>query len=366
MIPKNSQHKRSFTLRKGKIGFLGIRILFLIPLILTVINARVISQVGPTDREITETDEIFTTYINDLPSINIDTWRLNVSGLVDTPVILNYTQLLSMPSHTINATLFCVDGYKSYALWQGVLLDSILNQTGIKDSATDIIFHGLDGYNSSFNLDSTNLSEVLLATHVNNESLPADLGFPLRIVAPGHYGYKWVMFLSEIIVVDFDHLGYWESRGWKDEAQFPAERDTKIWTDWAFHAIGLSLAFFLGGIAWMGGMKKYLSRWSWLEFPKRYTREYHLQIGILYSLILIGVAGWWIIRAILLKGNLDWTIHGIGAVTSATFSLGIFPTYLIQKRKPLKSLKIRWHLWFSSISMIALTMTIITGLRFVI
>jgi len=209
---RSSQEKRATAL------FYIIQIILLLPFLLALFNSRVYEQLPNTSPDITDTDDIFTTYINDLPEVDLDTWNFKISGLVENPISLNYSEILAMPQTTINSSLICVDGFRSYAIWRGVTLAEIFNIVNLDVSATDVIFMGMDGYNSSFNLTNINSSEIIVATHVNNETLPAELGYPLRIVAPGHYGYKWVMFINEMVVVDYDHLGYWESRGWFDDA----------------------------------------------------------------------------------------------------------------------------------------------------
>ena len=341
--------------------FLILQIILLIPLILTLTNSKVYSELPSTSTDITDTDEIFTTYINDLPQVDLNNWTFKISGLIENPIFLNYSEILAMPQTTMNATLRCVDGFRSYAMWKGVPLSDIFDLVILEDTATDIIFMGMDDYNSSFELNNINASEILIVTHVNNETLPAELGYPLRIVAPGHYGYKWVMFLYEMRVVDYDHLGYWESRGWLDDATY-TEVGPKIWTNWALHSILLSLTFFIGSMAWMGGMKKYFEKTGFIIYPKRFTRKIHLILGILYCLLTLGISGGWIIQRVILRGNLDWEIHGIFAVSSGILLLGIIPTSYLRWKNQEKIPKFRWHLVFTSLSLIAMTIAIISGL----
>jgi hypothetical protein len=40
----------------------------------------------------------------------------------------------------------------------------------------------------------------------------------LRLVVPDRWGYKWVNKVSEIQAVNYDYLGFWESRGYSDSA----------------------------------------------------------------------------------------------------------------------------------------------------
>jgi DMSO/TMAO reductase YedYZ molybdopterin-dependent catalytic subunit len=60
--------------------------------------------------------------------------------------------------------------------------------------------------------------QTFLAYEMNGQELPNSHGFPLRAVIPGYYGMKQPKWLTEIEVVADDYQGYWEERGWADEA----------------------------------------------------------------------------------------------------------------------------------------------------
>jgi DMSO/TMAO reductase YedYZ molybdopterin-dependent catalytic subunit len=49
------------------------------------------------------------------------------------------------------------------------------------------VFRSTTGYARRFSLEEA--GDLLLATHVENDTLSAEHGFPLRLVAPGHRGY---------------------------------------------------------------------------------------------------------------------------------------------------------------------------------
>jgi DMSO/TMAO reductase YedYZ molybdopterin-dependent catalytic subunit len=58
---------------------------------------------------------------------------------------------------------------------------------------------------------------------MNGEPLPRAHGYPLRAIVPGIYGMKHVKWLSKIELVNYDFKGYWEKRGWSDEAVIPVK-----------------------------------------------------------------------------------------------------------------------------------------------
>ena len=52
--------------------------------------------------------------------------------------------------------------------------------------------------------------------------LPIDLGYPVIVVAPGKWGYKWVKWVVSIELSPTDYMGFWESAGYSDSADIPA------------------------------------------------------------------------------------------------------------------------------------------------
>ncbi|MEK7848898.1 MAG: molybdopterin-dependent oxidoreductase, partial [Chloroflexota bacterium] len=77
---------------------------------------------------------------------------------------------------------------------------------------------GEDDYSDSFPLEKALEPGTLLAHRMNGEPLTPPHGFPLRALVPGIYGMKNVKWLREIEVVDYDFQGFWQERGWSDQA----------------------------------------------------------------------------------------------------------------------------------------------------
>jgi DMSO/TMAO reductase YedYZ molybdopterin-dependent catalytic subunit len=79
-----------------------------------------------------------------------------------------------------------------------VPVDELLEEAGIKDGARSLLFRSSTGYARRFPLEEA--GNLLLATHVEDETLSAGHGFPLRLVAPGYRGYSWVKWVAELEV----------------------------------------------------------------------------------------------------------------------------------------------------------------------
>ena len=148
------------------------------------------------------------------------TYRLTVTGLVNHPVEYTYNDVVNnFTSYQNVATLFCVEGWDVTCLWQGVLLSDLINEAGVSPNATTLIFTASDGYTTSFPLDFALQTNMSLAYKMNNVTLPAAAGWPLMLISQNQYAYKWIRWVTQIDVSnDSSYLGYWESRGYPNNA----------------------------------------------------------------------------------------------------------------------------------------------------
>ena len=157
-----------------------------------------------------------------VPQVRVDTWKLQISGLVDNPIELTFDDLLARPQIERYITLSCVSNpvggdLVGNALWQGVLLKEILDEAGAQPDAEQVVSRSIDGWTCGSPLESImDGRDAMLAIAMNGEPLPAQHGYPVRIVVPGLFGYvsatKWV---TDIRLTRWDEFdAYWIPRGW--------------------------------------------------------------------------------------------------------------------------------------------------------
>ena len=157
--------------------------------------------------------------IKGIQYVDIDTYRLKITGLVEQQKELAYEEVLSLDAYERKITLYCVEGWDATVLWKGVLLKDIMDQAGIRAGANTIIFHSVDGYTTSLPLETILSKELILAYNANGLPLPPQLGYPFMVVAEDKLGYKWARWVNEIEVSDDpSYLGYWEQRGYNNDA----------------------------------------------------------------------------------------------------------------------------------------------------
>lgn len=177
--------------------------------------------------EVTDNRIFYRVDINPIPpQLNFDQWSLKVTGKVNSPLVLNEGSLLGLATKDEYATLECVSNtinppgaLISNAKWTGVPLATMLDQAGISSDAKYVVFRCADGYSVGIPLDRAMQAGALLAYKMNDEPLPKEHGFPLRAIAPGIYGMMNAKWITEIEVVDHVYLGYWQERGWSNDAK---------------------------------------------------------------------------------------------------------------------------------------------------
>ncbi|MCX6643244.1 MAG: molybdopterin-dependent oxidoreductase [Candidatus Bathyarchaeota archaeon] len=151
-------------------------------------------------------------------SVDEETFRLKITGLVSGPYDLTIKQVeSSFKPYEKVVTVNCVEGWSVKLLWEGVKIEDLLANAGVKSEGKVLIFHAVDGYTSALPLDYVMTNDILLAYKMNGVNLPPQRGYPFQVVAESKWGYKWVKWVNEIEVSDnVNYRGYWESRGYSN------------------------------------------------------------------------------------------------------------------------------------------------------
>jgi sulfane dehydrogenase subunit SoxC len=160
------------------------------------------------------------------PIIDATTWKLSIAGSgVARPITIDYDRLLKMPSMTLTCFIECAgngrvffDEYQgrvakgrpwrfgSYGVaeWTGVPLRHILEMAGLRDTAVDVMPTGLDNakVERPMSIAKALDGDTIVAYAMNGDILPADHGFPARVVVPGWVGVNSIKWVGSITVSD--------------------------------------------------------------------------------------------------------------------------------------------------------------------
>jgi DMSO/TMAO reductase YedYZ molybdopterin-dependent catalytic subunit len=185
------------------------------------------------DSWITPNDKFFTIIHFGTPAIDLQSWRLDVAGLVTQPMSLTLDQVMARPRQEVPFTIECsgnhglpfTSGLVGNASWAGTPLAPLLQEAGLQDSGKEVVFYGHDiGTQTVRDMDLTtpfarsmSIAEamnpnVLLCYEMNGEPLPASHGAPLRLLTPGWYGVANVKWLDRIEVIDTRFAGHFMAR----------------------------------------------------------------------------------------------------------------------------------------------------------
>ena len=130
--------------------------------------------------------------------ISVNDVKLKIDGLVEYPIEMNYSQVLNHNVYRKIVTLKCIEGWSVEMRWEGVRVEDLIKEAGIKENAELVIFHSFDGYKTTLFLQDVLTRHMMLAYKVNGVMLPLKLGFPFQLVAEGQEGLSWVKGVAEI------------------------------------------------------------------------------------------------------------------------------------------------------------------------
>jgi DMSO/TMAO reductase YedYZ molybdopterin-dependent catalytic subunit len=131
-------------------------------------------------------------------------------------------------------------------VWTGVSLVSILQECGVEPEAREVVFLGMDSeqdkkweagnaaylspHGRSIFVQDALAPDNLLAFAMNGQPLPAEHGFPLRLVLPGWYGMAQVKWLTRIEVIDRRYEGRHMARNYQSLRAVKSPEGT-LWLD---------------------------------------------------------------------------------------------------------------------------------------
>lgn len=159
------------------------------------------------------------------PKIDLSTFTLEVTGLVDSSFSLSWDQIKNWRSvYSDTIIMYCIEGWEVWGNWKGILVSDLLDAAHLKADGTHVLFHCAENYSTALPISYLRLYKAILAYQVNDSRLQEHDGFPLRLIAFGKLGYKWAKWVNKLEVIDRSRIGYWEGYGYSDRADVSLER----------------------------------------------------------------------------------------------------------------------------------------------
>jgi DMSO/TMAO reductase YedYZ molybdopterin-dependent catalytic subunit len=195
-------------------------------------------DVRTIDSVFTPADKFATTQHYGHPDVDMATFKLKITGMVNSPKALSIDDLKKLGAVDLVAGFECsgnrgpLQGLSGNGKWTGVPLKTVLAAAGVKPDAKDIVFFGADHgeeevewrtqkykvdyhFGRSLPREKAMSAEPFVAWALNGQPLTKHQGSPLRLLVPGWYGVANVKWLAEIHPQAENYVGKYQSRWYR-------------------------------------------------------------------------------------------------------------------------------------------------------
>jgi methionine sulfoxide reductase catalytic subunit len=153
-------------------------------------------------------------------------WKLQVTGLVEQPLLLSLAELRAMPFNRQITQHCCIQGWSAFAEWTGVPLSEILKRCRVLPQAHYLVFHSHQvdeqgrEYYGSLDIEEAKQPQTILAYEMNGAPLPLNHGAPLRLRVETKLGFKMVKWIKTIeLVEDYRTVGQGQG-GYREDFEY--------------------------------------------------------------------------------------------------------------------------------------------------
>lgn len=188
------------------------------------------SQISPVFRSNGSTNPTSETYKQHVEE-GFANWRLQIDGLVQTPVSFSLAEMRKMESRSQITRHDCVEGWSAIAQWKGVPLKALLLKAGLLPQAKFLVFHCADNlggskddsglYYESIDLFDAVHPQTIMAYELNGNPLPVSNGAPIRLRVERQLGYKHAKYVMRIEAASsLQPFGQGRGGFWEDVAGY--------------------------------------------------------------------------------------------------------------------------------------------------
>jgi sulfite dehydrogenase len=210
------------------------------------------TPVADLNSAITANDYFFVRYhLAGIPDMaKLADWSLKIGGpAAEREVTLSLADLKRLPAVALNAVCQCAGNRRGFstphvagvewgsgamggAVWGGARLKDVLAAAGVKTSAVEIAFGGMDGpilpttpaFRKSLPIAKAVDDDCMIAYAMNGQDLPLLNGYPARLIVPGWTGTYWMKHISMIELRDTPFENFWMQKAYRvPKGMFPPE-----------------------------------------------------------------------------------------------------------------------------------------------
>lgn len=153
------------------------------------------------------------------PQIPTSSFTLTLDGAVEYPITLSWAELMALPQSESVSDMHCVTTWSRYDnKWRGISAEVILALVQPKPDCRHVIFHSHDDYTTNVRLEQFDQPDCLLVHSWDDKPITREHGGPLRGMIPKFYLWKSAKWIKRLEFVTDDHPGFWETRGYNNNA----------------------------------------------------------------------------------------------------------------------------------------------------
>jgi len=161
------------------------------------------------------------------PEIDVRDWRLEIAGLVENSLTLDWQAFLRLPQVSDVSDFHCVTTWSRFSNhWQGVRFRTIAELVVPRPDArfvsctgSDVLPGSVIPYTTNLPLERAIEDDVLLVHTWEGQPLPPQHGGPCRMITPKLYAWKGAKWIRKIEFLAEDRKGFWEVRGYSNSAE---------------------------------------------------------------------------------------------------------------------------------------------------
>ncbi len=158
-------------------------------------------------------------HVGDIPRFDPATWRLRFFGLVEDPYELTWDALRAEPTVEWRGDIHCVTRWsKKDTIWRGVPFKRLVERARPKAEAKFVLQHADNAYTTNLPLEAMLGDDVLVAYEFDGQALEPIHGGPVRMFVPKFYFWKSAKWLHGLEFLAEDRPGFWETRGYHNDA----------------------------------------------------------------------------------------------------------------------------------------------------
>lgn len=150
--------------------------------------------------------------------VNLEEWRFKIKVGPKAVASWTWEEFNNLPQTRITTDIHCVTTWSKFdTVWSGVTIDNLLTAAGLdlKELPTRFILaHSVDGYSTNVPVADLTKGKAMVATHYNDQPIPAEHGGPVRLLVPHLYFWKSAKWVNALQFTEKDTAGFWELRGY--------------------------------------------------------------------------------------------------------------------------------------------------------